>query len=193
MATKLSSERILKAARAAVEANGYENLSLRAVARELGVTAPALYDHFGSRDELLRSIAAEGFLGLAEALETDHDRALDRVRSRALRFVTFAANNRELFRLMFLFRIASIDDGIDPRTMPNNELPGARELFARSVADIGAAVHAGDLAERDTNEIAMILWVTTQGVATVALNAPLLAASLAEDVIDTALRGLAPH
>ena len=42
-APPLSRELVLRTARAQLECDGVDGLSLRAVARELGVTAPALY------------------------------------------------------------------------------------------------------------------------------------------------------
>jgi AcrR family transcriptional regulator len=49
-------ERILAAARELFAEKGMQKTSLQEIADRLGVTKPALYYHFGSREELLRSI-----------------------------------------------------------------------------------------------------------------------------------------
>jgi AcrR family transcriptional regulator len=48
---------------------GAVSLSLRAVARDMGMTSSALYRYFSSRDELLRALARDGFASLADRLE----------------------------------------------------------------------------------------------------------------------------
>ena len=45
------------------------NLSLRAVARDLGVVSSAVYRYFASRDELLTALIVDGYLSMAEAVE----------------------------------------------------------------------------------------------------------------------------
>jgi AcrR family transcriptional regulator len=43
-------------------------VTLRAIAREIGMTAPALYRYFGSHEELLRSVVGDIFTELADDL-----------------------------------------------------------------------------------------------------------------------------
>ncbi len=50
-------------------AEGNEALSLRAIARQMEVTAPALYRYFASRDELITALVLDAFNGLGNALE----------------------------------------------------------------------------------------------------------------------------
>ncbi len=165
---------------------------LRAIARDLGVTAPALYAHFSSRDDLLRAIAEDGFFALIDATQVTADRAIERVRLRALAYVRFASEHPELFRLMFLFRPAAVELVNDEGVTVDNELNAATEAFEQGAADLALAIADGDLAPREVNEIAMILWASTHGVATIALTAPAIAESIAADVVDTMLAGLAP-
>ena len=189
---KLSRDRIVSAARLALLDGGHERVALRAVARDLGVTAPALYDYFDSKDALLRSVAEDGFLALIEAIEVDGDRAIDRIRERALAYIGFASENAELFRLMFLFRPAAVGLVNEDGQEIDNELGVATEAFERGAADLAVAISNGDMVDRDTAELAMLMWSTTHGIAMLALTAPTVAASVAEDVIDTVLKGLKP-
>src|SRR5688500_4847181 len=46
------------------------NLSLRAVARDLGVVSSALYRYFASRDDLLTALILDAYNSLGEAVET---------------------------------------------------------------------------------------------------------------------------
>lgn len=49
--------------------DGAGQLSLRAVARELGMVSSGLYRYFGSRDELLTALIVDAYTDLAETLE----------------------------------------------------------------------------------------------------------------------------
>lgn len=50
-------------------AHGVEGLSLNAIAKELGMTGPALYRYVASRDELLADLVVDAWEELANALE----------------------------------------------------------------------------------------------------------------------------
>lgn len=70
--------RILDAARARLTEDGPGQLSLRAVARDVGMVSSATYRYFPSRDDLLTALLVEGYdeLGAAvEAADAAHDRA----------------------------------------------------------------------------------------------------------------------
>ncbi|MCW5251045.1 MULTISPECIES: TetR/AcrR family transcriptional regulator [unclassified Streptomyces] len=53
----LSTERIVGAARALVDAEGLAAVSTRRLATELGVSGPSLYNHFRTKDEILEAVA----------------------------------------------------------------------------------------------------------------------------------------
>ncbi|MFG3044469.1 TetR/AcrR family transcriptional regulator [Streptomyces sp. NPDC048241] len=59
-------------ARRQLAAEGAAKLSLRAVARELGMVSSALYRYFPSRDELLTALIIDAYDSLGEAAETAH-------------------------------------------------------------------------------------------------------------------------
>ncbi len=67
--TELTRE-IKEEARRQLAAHGAQGLSLRAVARELGMVSSALYRYFPSRDELLTALIIDAYDALAAAAET---------------------------------------------------------------------------------------------------------------------------
>src|SRR5688572_3337070 len=54
---------------------GVDGLALRAVAREMGLTAPALYRYFDSREDLVEHVVADLYGELTEVLEAARDAA----------------------------------------------------------------------------------------------------------------------
>jgi AcrR family transcriptional regulator len=184
----LTRERIIDTARDTVERHGHEQVSVRKLASELGVTAPALYDHVASKDEVLRAVAEQGYVSLGDvSASADHlDRPIERVRARALAYVEFARTRPELFRVMFMFRPAAV------RIEADNELSAASEVFEAGQADLARAIADGDLVARDPVHLGLTMWAAVHGVATVSIIAPPVGASVAEAVVDAMLAGLRP-
>ncbi|MFI1833579.1 TetR/AcrR family transcriptional regulator [Streptomyces olivaceoviridis] len=68
---------IKEAARRQLAAEGAAKLSLRAVARELGMVSSALYRYFPSRDDLLTALIIDAYDSVGEAAERARDAAAD--------------------------------------------------------------------------------------------------------------------
>ncbi|WP_406207387.1 TetR/AcrR family transcriptional regulator [Streptomyces sp. NBC_01017] len=64
-------------ARRQLAAEGAAKLSLRAVARELGMVSSALYRYFPSRDDLLTALIIDAYDSLGECAERAHGKAAD--------------------------------------------------------------------------------------------------------------------
>ncbi|MFJ3898524.1 MULTISPECIES: TetR/AcrR family transcriptional regulator [unclassified Streptomyces] len=64
-------------ARRQLAAEGASKLSLRAVARELGMVSSALYRYFPSRDDLLTALIIDAYDSLGEAAEVAHADVVD--------------------------------------------------------------------------------------------------------------------
>ncbi len=68
---------IKEEARGQLAVEGAAKLSLRAVARELGMASSALYRYFPSRDDLLTALIIDAYDSLGEAAETAHAAVAD--------------------------------------------------------------------------------------------------------------------
>jgi AcrR family transcriptional regulator len=60
---------IRAAARALLDEAGLDAVGLRLIARRIGVSEAAPYRHFSTKEDLLASVAAEGFRELTAALD----------------------------------------------------------------------------------------------------------------------------
>jgi AcrR family transcriptional regulator len=89
-----------EAARAILDEAGQDDVGLREAARRVGVSPTAAYRHFNNKEDLLASVAAEGFRELALTMETGATES-DALRAVGLAYVEFALQKRGLFRLMF--------------------------------------------------------------------------------------------
>lgn len=68
---------IIETARRLLVEQGTAAVSLRAIAREMGMTAPALYRYFGSHEELLQHVVASIFTEIAEHVRGSVQAAAD--------------------------------------------------------------------------------------------------------------------
>ena len=101
---------LVAAASALLERDGAEALSFRAGARAAGVSQAAPYNHFSGREELLATIAEQGFCALQAAQAAAAERAdpgLRRVISLGMDYIAFAIAHPQLYRLMFGVGVAS--------------------------------------------------------------------------------------
>lgn len=82
-------------------------LSLRAVAREAGITAPAIYAHFSGMDELLAVVVTRRFADFAAALDLAESRLpeprepLSVLRARTLAYCAYGLERRGDYELLF--------------------------------------------------------------------------------------------
>jgi AcrR family transcriptional regulator len=86
-----------------LEAEGPSALSLRAVAREAGVSPAAPYHHFKDKAELLDAVAHEGWevLGSQMAEAKGKAEGMQQLTALGIAYVCFARDNPALYRVMY--------------------------------------------------------------------------------------------
>jgi AcrR family transcriptional regulator len=101
--SRTSTEQIVAAGRAILEAEGFEGLTMQRVAAAVGVRAPSLYKRVDGRGELVRLITVDVAMDLSRALEaaaSSGDPARD-LAAIALAFRRFAHAWPEAYGLLF--------------------------------------------------------------------------------------------
>ena len=88
-----------------LEETDASDISLRAIAREAGVSRAAPYHHFADREALLAALAADGFRDLRDAMvqraAATAGPPLTRMQEIGIAYVLFAFHNPHHYRLMF--------------------------------------------------------------------------------------------
>lgn len=115
---------LVEAGRRLLEREGSAGLSLRAVAREAGVSAAAPYHHFKDRAALLYAVAHEGNVALNDAVRTAFDGSKpgqERVVAVGLAYVSFALANPALYELMF--ETTRLYDNVPDNSEAEGQLP----------------------------------------------------------------------
>src|SRR5215470_4234330 len=145
---------VIEAALRAIEQVGTESLSLRDLARRLGVSHQAPYRHFADKQALLAAIARDGFARLVERLRAgpklDADITTALIES-GVNYVAFAVENPAYYRVMF----ATSGTPAHGHAAPTR--PGAAyELLSAGVA---RGQEAGQLPRGvPTRELALLCW-----------------------------------
>ncbi len=163
---------LLDGALAVIEREGVSALSLRELARRLGVSHAAPAHHFPDKTALLVEIAREGFERFGAALAAvAAERAPDgeaRLAAVGRAYVAFALAHPATFRVMFGREIAELRP-------PPAALAGASERAYEVLLHAVEAVLAGVPRERrpPSEQAAFAAWATVHGAAMLWLDGPL--------------------
>lgn len=183
--------RLLAATAKLVAESGYAAFSMRQLAREVGLTAGALYRYFPTKHALLVAYWSESIGVLHAELSQIAGEVAD-PRERLLRmaraYTRFALQDRPRFRTMFL----ESDHG-ELGEFGRSETLLAPYNVIRSQME--AAIEAGALKPMPPDIAAQILWASVHGVLTLAANVEPMdfgdVAHLADLAAQTTLAGLA--
>jgi AcrR family transcriptional regulator len=180
--SKLTGE-ILDAALALLDRTGTaESVTLRAVAREIGIAAPSIYSHFDDRESILMAIFVRLFDELTAAIqEAVNSAPADPVEQLVVgceEYVRWGLRNSARYSVLFETRWAEIGRAeeyckpvaIAPGWQPVPEF-GA-EAFAQLVNAVNACVQAGVSASTDIVGTATALWVALHGTVTLRTTLP---------------------
>lgn len=186
----LTRDTVVAAARQQIIDRGADAVSLRKVAQDLGVTAPALYAYVADKQEMLRAVAEIEFGRLIERFAAiDTDDPVERIRQLSRAYVDHALENPELFRAMFLFP-PELSIG-DPT---GRELPIATHAFQSAFDAVREAVEAGTFRPVEPVMASLTLWTATHGLADVLLLGFAFDDAtrdlMVDQVLDTVIRGL---
>ena len=149
---------------------GPQALSINAIARELGVSGPALYRYFAGRDELLTELVVEAYEDMAAtigeaAARTRGKPAPERLRALARAYRAWAVAHPHRYRLLFAAPVPGYDAHAE-RLVEASQ--GAMNVLAEVLSDNAGAVPSAALAgELDR-------WAVSRGIdagAPVALHA----------------------
>ncbi|MEV7889543.1 TetR/AcrR family transcriptional regulator [Streptomyces sp. NPDC002817] len=182
---------LLASAERTLRDKGTGALSLRELARDIGVSHAAPGRHFKDKQALLTALALAGFERLAQTLDAADDPTLPlepRLVGLARAYLGFAVENAELLELMFARK--HDPDASEEMAAAVDRTVGSLE---RIVAD---AQKRGEIVEGDPTHLTHVVGATLQGTAIFAANergAPQAALDGIPHLVHLLLHGLKPR
>jgi len=163
---RLREEILAAATRLLIETGDEDAVSIRAIARAVGVTPPAIYLHFADKDELMLAMSEQQFAefdaGVEAAGRTTTD-PVESLRRRAHAYARFGLDNPEHYRILFMGRVSTRDPA---------RLPG-RAAFDHLVDAVARGVTAGAFpSDLDPFLAAVGLWTAVHGLTSALISMP---------------------
>ncbi len=152
---------LVDAAVAVIETQGVEGLSLRAVARQAGVSQSAPYHHFKDKEALLVEVCHLGFIELVERMRATvaaHDCPMDQLGALGQAYVQFGKERTSYFRIMWGNFIE--DKGQYPELSC-----AALGAFEVVLSVIVAGQHRGVIRNDPPAELGAAAWAAVHGAA----------------------------
>ncbi len=161
-------------------------VSIEAVVAAVGCTPPALYYYFPSKERLLAEVCRRQYQRFSESLDTGAPRAgtaIDELIARGHAYLDWAVTHPEHYRILFMTPAGpptTVDDA-DPR-----QSAGLAEL----IDNLERGIAEGTIEPGDPLLMALMLWSTVHGMASLAVANPSLPRDLAHAVVERTSRSV---
>ena len=164
---ELLREEILDATERLLAQTGDEDqVSIRAVCKAVGVSAPSIYLHFDDKEALLLAVCRRDFAAFDDALEAaceGVDDPVEALRRRGAAYVAFGTEHPEQYRVLFMSNKRS------------HRIDGAvvgSAAFNHLVAAVERCVDAGVFRPVDPVSAAVSIWSALHGVTSLLIAMP---------------------
>jgi AcrR family transcriptional regulator len=163
-------KRILKEALFIINQEGYASLSMRKLARRLGVTAKTIYNYYSNKDELYLMALIEGFQGLTDNFRSAYassENPVEKMRAIAYAYVNWGIENRNYYNIMFSMDTPKYADYVGTKM---EAVADRQNRVALQVAEMGTAVlhevaaYNGTIDPADVPFRLLQLWSTLHGM-----------------------------
>lgn len=152
-----------------ISESNVEALSLRALARKVGVSYAAPYHHFEDKTTLLAELATQGFKRLDEEMRRHVAESAGDPKSVLLSqgraYLLFAVNHPSHYRVMFNMSLSGDDDYPDVKC-------AADSCFANLIVETQAVI-GSHVPVEEVSKIANVIWCTVHGAATLWNDGPM--------------------
>ncbi len=183
---------LLRAAEQALESTGSEDLSLRELSRELGVSNMAPRRHFANKKALLDALALDGFERLGAALSravSDHEQTFDaRIVKLARTHVRFATKHPALIRLMYSAKHRA--------DAPVDLIEASYRALAPAPATVADGQASGAVVQGDPVRLALVVFSAVEGLIAISTDGQFGGVPLdrlVEEIVAQIILGLRPR
>jgi len=159
-------DKILGAAREMFAEDGYDAVTMRAIAERIEYTPTAIYHHFENKQALLTELCQSDFRELAHhfrglALSAD---PIERIKGVGRAYLEFAEKHPSQYRFMFMTVMPQPD--LTPEYVQQTQGNPEHDAYAFLRLACQEAIDSGRLRPeiRDADQLAQILWSNVHGL-----------------------------
>ena len=183
---------ILDKTRSLLIRQGYANLSMRKIAKEIGYSATSIYLHFENKDALFHTLIDEGMDMLynrqEEIVKRYPDRIGERLSALSYSYIEFGLEWPEYYEIMFMQHPKLAE------RFPIESFRRARKNLILVKETLDEGVRSGQFDIQDTNAATNVIWATVHGAVSILL-AKRLDASVdptlfVDDVVEQVMRSV---
>lgn len=197
---RLRAELIAAADRILAQTGDIEALSLRGVAREVGIATPSIYLHFPDKRSLVQAVLTERFTQLGTAVRAAVMAASGpsaQLRAGCLGYCRFATDHPNAYRV--LFGRVPTGEASPPyaagETSPLAsvaipDLPAGAAAFSFLVDGVSACMAAGLAPAGDPLRTAIAVWTALHGIVSLRASVPVFPWPSLEQQVNDVLNGL---
>lgn len=159
-----------------LDAGGEQAVTLRDIARRIGIASPSIYAHFSQREAIVAAVVLQTFAELRAELDAARTRAGDdpaaRLQALCAAYLAFSQGRPRRYRI--LFGGLWSDATVQPQASSTDAASRVgQDVFELLVQELEACRHAGRSASTDAHGDAAGLWAALHGLAQLRLAAPL--------------------
>lgn len=181
-------EELINIAFTYIKENDVDSLTLKVLADSTGTSRSAIYRHFKSKNDLIETIITQGFEyfdnSVSPTLQDNKMELIDRFYLSGKRIIEFAYENPNLYRLLFGKNYAHIREQIIDLT--DDDCSGLGSL--KSTLEEGQ--RTGVIQEGDSYEMAIVIWASLHGLASLIIDGFMDVEKLADELYDNMFKYL---
>jgi AcrR family transcriptional regulator len=157
-------DKILVTSRTLLFSDGYKAISMRKIAKKIGVSATSIYLHFENKDHLVHTLIEEAVEDLSTAIEqgaVNKSGPIDKFNAIVKSYVDFAMGNPEKYQMIYMVR---------PEMMaryPKEKFRKARRGYALLESVIVEAIEEGLMEVNEPKIAAYSIWAQLHGIISV--------------------------
>lgn len=160
-------QQILLTCREMLVEEGYKHLSMRKIARNVGVSATSIYLHFESKDHLMHTLMDQAINDLNTHLEQairDVTDPLTKLRRLADAYINYAIDNPQKYQIIFFVRSDKMS------RYPKEKFRRARKGYEMVEQAIRESIDAGKLSDNQPRMASYVFWAQLHGVTSAVLS-----------------------
>lgn len=163
-------QEIIEAAVQLFLSDGYENVSMRKIAKKIEYSPTAIYNYFASKEEILKNLLMNGYAIFLNSLKegvakSENQDAASRLKASLLAYIQFGLSHPDYYRLIFIENLHLLQKIIieeDDRT----------KGFQLLTDLVGEAMNAGALKKNDVQLVSQSLWASLHGITALLITFP---------------------